>query len=160
MRRFTVLSVLLLTAAVVFAQPTKVGRDLVGIWQFSSMIAAGWNENFQFFANGKVVHNTNQMDYYKRLRSEWGTWKLSGNSITVRYTHERVLVGGKRIPERDLPDADFGYDGYKIVERALKSPRTKTFKVSGMHMQSKPYPTAMLGGRKAWKMKDDPKDYQ
>lgn len=150
---------LLLTTSLAMAQPGDAATQLAGIWQVSNEFAAGWQENYQIFANGKVVHNTNQMDPYTRLRSESGTWSLKGNKLILTYKSEHMLVGGKRIKEKDLDDGgDYGYKGYKEVDRAIKPPRVRVVTLGVLNMKAKP-PMTTINGKKFWKMKEDPKEY-
>lgn len=140
------------------SQPSSTGKQLIGIWQCSNMFAAGWQENYQFFANGKTSHNTNQMDPYTRLRSESGTWSLKGNKLTLTFTKEHLLVGGKRIKEKDLMDGDYGYKGFKEVDKTIKPPRVRVLTLGPLNMSAKP-PMTTINGKKYWKMKEDPKEY-
>jgi len=156
--RFVPVLLVILVAVAGIAQAPIRQRDLIGVWQYSKFMAAGWHETYQFFSNGKVIHSTNTMDPYTRLRSESGTWRLSGNRLTVRYTQESVLVGGTRLAEKDIMEGDFGYTGYKLTSRSIRSPRVKSFSLSGFLPHDKPYVSLKFGDKRMYRFSTDPRE--
>lgn len=130
---------------------------LVGIWQVTHEIAAGWNESLCFFGNGKVVWHANQMDPASRLRDRTGTFKVSGNTITEKFTSETYIVGGKYIPGSG-GDGDFDIQGGKLTNRRLPHAIVKNVSVGAISTKNG-YPSAIFGGRRFWKMKTDPSEY-
>ena len=73
-------------------------KDLVGIWQVSPELAAGWQKVFRFFPGGKLVINRSQFQLLNRELERRGTWKLNKNSLTLTITSLLVLQGGKIDP--------------------------------------------------------------
>ena len=152
-------AVVLLIASAALSNAAWKPSDLVGIWQTTHEIAAGWNANLCFFANGKVDEHTNQMDLDSRLRGHSGTWKLKGNTIYATYTTETVLVGGHRAKPGTTGDGEFSIIGYKIVTRPLKRAVTGVWKLGALTKRDG-YPSALIGKTRYWRMKNDPKDYE
>lgn len=150
--------VALLLPCALAAQPvTPTKSKLVGIWQCSHEMAAGWNEAFQLFANGKVIWHANQMDLQKRLISREGTWALNGSNLTVTFTSELATVGGKLIPGSG-GDGESDIQGGKDMVRKLEKPIVKTYKLSQITKREN-YPSMLFGSRRFWQMRTDPKDY-
>ncbi len=139
-------------------------RGLVGIWQVSPEIAAGWNDSYLIYPDGKIIFAYNQMDLFKRLLRREGTWTLDGAALTVVYTRERVTIGGK--VNKNAADGENGIEGGKDVWRKLAKPVSSRFTLSGIGKPQK----NRFGGAGAWsvlfdtkrfyKIKDDPKEYE
>jgi len=149
-------SLLRQTDAKVSGTPTTA--KLAGIWQRSNEIAAGWNECYAFFPRGKVIFHTNQMDPEKRLIDRTGVWTLLGNRLTVRFTKETVIVGGKLV-RGSGDDGDSDIQGGHVTSRSLKHPVMRTMVVSSI-TRDHSYPSAKFGGVRYWRMRSDAADYQ
>lgn len=151
-----------LIPALLFAGPKEdaaMTKSLVGIWQVSNLIAAGWNMCYRFFPDGKFIWHANQMDPYARLMEEEGIWYYSAGKLTLKITGELRTVGGKRLSEKEAVDGEYGYVGYKDKRTKFNPPKVRTFALSKIN-KGNPYSWITLGHTKFWKMRSDPKDYQ
>lgn len=152
------LALFLLCLAANLAQAAPTTEQLVGIWQCTHEIAAGWNETFRFFPNGTVIWNANQMDDEKRLIERRGKWSLEGNSLRVELTEETVLVGGRHARQGEANDGESMWVGSKSVKRKMAKPTIEVTPITTPKDQNG-YPSMNMFERRFWRMKADPKDY-
>jgi len=69
--------------------------NLTGIWQEDlPMIASGWATNYQFFENGKVNFNHNQMDCSDSLITESGTYTYRNGKVKIKIDSLTYIAGG------------------------------------------------------------------
>ena len=153
------LCIALVAPCVAWSQPIQpTTAKLIGIWQCTHEMAAGWNEAYQLLPGGKVIWHANQMDTQKRLISRTGTWTLTGRELRLRYSSELVTVGGKLVPGSG-GDGESEIQGGKDMVRKLAKPIVKVLKLSNFDKRNG-YPSALFGKIRYWKMRTDPNDYQ
>jgi hypothetical protein len=74
------------------------GADsLTGIWQDNEVVAAGWSNTFLFFSDGTVKFFYNQMDMRKREVSFYGSWKVSGDVLSIEIRQRQSIEGGRLV---------------------------------------------------------------
>jgi hypothetical protein len=157
-----IIIVLFLLSANLFAQKTaadkKLRPELVGVWHATPYVAAGMNDNFQFFADGTFRFNYNRMILSKRSLSYSGKWEIVRGRLILTVTEKTDVGGGKKIK------SEMSADGYEIEggERVAKkiSPPTKQTKILSAIRQDEIYKMISIGGVKYWKLSDDPKAYE
>jgi hypothetical protein len=135
--------------------------SLIGIWQASNVMGSGWAETYRFFPDGRIIHHTNQMDGESRLRAEYGTYKLAGNTLTLTLTQQTVWVGGKRVPATGSTGTDYELEGYTEKRVTLKKPETRRLTLGKIGKQgASDYLSATIGKTRYWKFEDDPTRYE
>ena len=164
MNRILSIFVSLCFAGAAFAQtPDLISRTgLVGIWQNTPYVAAGWNDSHLFYADGRAVFAFNQMDVFKRLLRREGTWTLEGSTLTVTYTRELVIVGGKI--NKNAADGEDGIEGGKDTWRTLAKPIVARFNLSSIQGPRKNQYgdgawSVLFDKKRFYKMNGDPKEY-
>lgn len=157
-----ILFVLILLNVSAFAQTktsdTELSREMVGIWQISENVAAGMNDLFRFYSDGRFSFEYNQMVWSKRNISYSGKWKIKNRKLILTTTSETVVVGGKRVK------SDMSADGYEIqggreLRRKLK-PNKIEIKNLGNLQQGELTKFITIGTTKYWRLSKNPKDYK
>ena len=154
------------------AQTRQSEIGLVGIWQVSPDIASGWSDNYQFFADGHFVFNSNQMDCAKREISYAGQWRVKGNSLSLYISQRKILEGGRFEQARGSCGSDLVLLGARLkvidvtprklltltLAEARPSPgevyNPITKKVEWRNIQH-----ILIGGTDYWKLRDNPNEY-
>lgn len=73
---------------------TLANNDLVGVWQNSPVMAAGWDDRYQFFVSGKYNYRISSMQCSSRDLGHSGYWKIDGRKIQLTKVVEEIIVGG------------------------------------------------------------------
>jgi hypothetical protein len=88
--------ILILIIAVITAY--SQGNDsLVGVWQDNEVVAAGWSNTFLFFSDGSFKFFYNQMDLRKKEISFYGSWKASGDILSLEIKQRQFIEGGRLV---------------------------------------------------------------
>lgn len=135
-------------------------KDLIGIWQDSPQVAAGWSETFQFFEDGSYVYRYSQMDCTKRLLSYAGTWKLVGeDELRMTMTSRTILEGGSEVPSSG--SCDFEIQGGHVKKIMLEDLQSVDLILSTtvIDTDNGNLRTRFFGDRQFWKHEDDPNKY-
>ncbi|MCR9173564.1 MAG: hypothetical protein NXI10_13770 [bacterium] len=91
---FKVFAFVMLTSTL-YASAQEDKFVLTGIWQENlPMIASGWSTNYQFFEDGRVNYNHNQMDCADSVITESGTYKFKNNTIKIKFDSMTLITGG------------------------------------------------------------------
>jgi len=92
MKKFII--ILYITSYLVYSQ----GSDsLIGVWQDNEVVAAGWSNTFLFFSDGTFKFFYSQMDLRKREVSFFGSWKASGDILSLDIKQRQSIDGGRLI---------------------------------------------------------------
>jgi hypothetical protein len=154
----TVVFVLLLACSAEKAN-TLTEKDIVGIWQNNPSMAAGWNDTYRFFADGKFIFSYNQMLCDKRTQSYSGTWELTSGDLILNATTQTIVEGGELVPATGSCASDYEIEGGEVKE----TPFTQTFTYSKLTVtpdkENRELPTMILDQKNFWKLKDDPEQY-
>jgi hypothetical protein len=140
-------------------------KYLIGIWQNSPEMAAGWSDNYQFFDNGTFQFNYNQMDCEKRIVYLKGDWTLDKDIVVLSIKEELIIDGGKLVESIGSCGSDSTLEGGKKKTIKLIKPQIKKIKIM---VSKKQYSSEMavvlehirLGLTDFYKLKDDPHDYE
>lgn len=157
MRIISLLALVLVLPATAASPDLK--KDLVGIWQVSPEIAAGWQKVYRFFPDGKLIINRSQFDLLNRELERHGTWKLDKNSLTITITSRKMLQGGKVDPTGGF-EGEPDIVGAKQVVVKLSKPAVTTYKLGTPTKDKSGHPKLMFGKQPVWKHRDDPTDYE
>ena len=68
--------------------------EIVGVWQNSSVMAAGWSTLYQFFPSGKYNYRVSSMQCSTRDIGHSGYWKIVGDAIQLTEISKTTIVGG------------------------------------------------------------------
>lgn len=58
------------------------------------MIASGWSTNYQFFEDGRVNYNHNQMDCGDSIITESGTYTFKKRVVKIKFDSMTLISGG------------------------------------------------------------------
>jgi hypothetical protein len=99
------------------AQKVKSNK-LVGIWQVgTAQLADAWNSNYRFFNDGTFKYMFNQYDDRGRIKEASGTYKVTGNVLTMVIKKRKELVGGDLVGgSAGFQSEEFVLDGGKMIE--------------------------------------------
>lgn len=135
-------------------------KELVGIWQDSPQVAAGWSETYQFFEDGNYIYRYSQMDCTKRLLSYSGTWELQNNNkLILTMTSRNVLEGGTVVLSSGSCDFEIEGGVVKTIELGDSSPVELGLSPTTRDKMNGDLRTKSFGDRAFWKHEDDPTKY-
>jgi hypothetical protein len=106
--------------------------DLVGLWQLGSHeVAAGYHDNYRFFADSTFIFAHTDFNWAKRELSYSGTYILKGSDLTITIRARNLQVGGHIEHENSGM-----YEGPVLVDAKeadiqLKSPLHKVYRFRG-----------------------------
>lgn len=69
-------------------------QDIIGVWQQGPIMAAGWNERFEFHNDGTLNWYSNQMFGAKRLLSYSGKWSINHNLLIFDINKIKYIKDG------------------------------------------------------------------
>jgi hypothetical protein len=134
--------------------------ELVGIWQDSPQVAAGWSETYQFFDNGKYIFRYSQMNCTKRLLSYSGTWELKGkNELVLTMTSQTVLEGGTEMPSSGSCDFEIQGGEVKTIKMGDSQSVELSLSTTERDKMNGDLRKRGFGDRSFWKHEDDPTKY-
>lgn len=157
MRLLTLLSLALVLPVSAHAPDLK--KDLIGIWQVSPELAAGWQKVYRFFPNGKLIINRSQFDLLNRELERRGTWKLDKGTLTMAITSRLMLQGGKVDPQGGF-EGEPDIVGAKEVVVKLSKPSVTSYRLGTPSKDGSGHLKLAFGKQPVWKHRDDPSDYQ
>lgn len=152
-------------ALIICINPTPShGQDdsfvLTGIWQEDlPMIASGWATNYQFFEDGRVNYNHNQMDCGDSLITESGTYKFKNGVVKIKITELTYIAGGELQKATGSCGSEYEIVGGEVQTKRYK--RTLKFKiVEAEPLEDYDYLDRILIEEVSWfRMAHDPNDY-
>jgi hypothetical protein len=153
-----------------------VGHSLAleGVWQLIPEFAAGWTDAYQFFADGRFVFHTSEMDCGTRLQSESGRWRVEDSAIVLITEERTTLEGGHFEESMGSCGSDSTLTGAKPQTSILRPPRSSRFRFrspaivqaevhsmdpKGPGMVARPAVGLSIGTTTWYKMRDDPAAY-
>ncbi len=126
--------------------------NLVGIWQDSAHMAAGWSDRYHFYPSGAFHFYPNQMTCPEQKVELAGTWALRGSQLTLTVARQVVntyqqSTGGFCI----LQDSR---------EEDLSTPLSQVFTIGARDMTpDDTYPSITLSDVPYWQFSADPASY-
>jgi hypothetical protein len=141
-------------------QPTPKPSPLIGVWQASEVMGAGWEETYRFFPNGTISHHFPQSDGISRLRAEHGSYTLKGDTLTLLIKEQTILTGGKVAPASGSTATDTELQGAIPKRVQLKQRETRTLKLGKIAKHGASGRLSVtLGKRRFYLFDRDPKNY-
>ena len=76
---------------------------LIGIWQDSPVMAAGWSNTYQFHNDGTFDYSASSMGYNDKARHRQGKWSLKKGKLSLVYLSKDVLLESKYVDPQSSP---------------------------------------------------------
>ncbi len=134
--------------------------QIIGIWQENMpMIASGWATNYQFFEDGRVNYNHNQMDCGDSLITESGTYKFKKGVVKIKINSLTYISGGELQKATGSCGSEYEIVGGEITTKKYR--RKIKFKIT----QADPLPDydyldrIVIDGVSWFRMAHNPEDY-
>lgn len=110
-------------------EPFVVNKEnLVGVWQDSGGVAAGYTNHYVFYPSGKYSFNYNQMDGCKRIAQESGQWEYNNTTDILALTVKQKTILKKVDP---LASCDWwGWEGAIWVTEPVSKETTMKYQLS------------------------------
>lgn len=135
-------------------------RSLVGVWQASKFMAAGWEAAYQFYADGRYRYNPSQMDCAARERWVQGRWRVEGSELVLVELERKVIVGGKEVKASGSCGTPTEIEGGEERIEELAPGRERRLKIEWLGEDEEVRrPHVKLGGRDFWRFAEDPEQY-
>lgn len=96
-------------------QQKYINQQIVGIWQATPNMAAGWNNRYHFFPDGRFSYVTSQMDCTTPLRQIDGTWSFKNGILAINGSLVAGWPDGEVV--KTQPNDIECRDDYKLVDR-------------------------------------------
>jgi hypothetical protein len=136
-----------------------LARQLVGVWQASKFMAAGWNESIQFFPDGTFKIHASQMDCQLRERGRSGTWQANQSQLHLVVTQRFVVVGGRLVSSKGSCGSNQMIEGGKTTTRKVTPPQRQKLALTFAKPDETKRMTLRLNGKQFWKFSSNPSDY-
>ena len=126
--------------------------NLVGIWQDSAHMAAGWSDRYHFYPSGAFHFYPNQMICPTQKVELTGTWALRGSQLTLTVTRQVVNTYQQSA------------NGFCVLQDSraedLSTPFTQVYTISPREMTpDDTYPSITLSDVPYWQFSADPASY-
>lgn len=145
---------------------TTSERKLIGIWQASPVMAAGWTDNYSFFPDRVFIFRYNQMNCSKRIISEKGTWIIKNNKLVLSKNLKEHIEGGKYVDSvASCASNKMLIDG-NIITTKINPSKTEELDISEITIEYNKnkvgynMPCITINGAQYWKARDNPEDYK
>lgn len=73
------------------------GNNLVGVWQNSPSMAAGWSDRFHFYSDGTFDYVSNSMSCDQEVRQIHGKWSYGQDSLELDVGEKLFLVSKNNV---------------------------------------------------------------
>ncbi len=142
----------------------EIFKSLIGVWQDTNIMAAGWSDAFQFFPDGRFVFNHSQMDCTKREIRYAGNWKVNKGILILLVTEREKVEGGNIVDDVICGST---IEGGHDVQLTVNPPDTYHYALNDLRLDrsvdrfGQPYQflTIRINGIQYWKFRDDPNKY-
>jgi hypothetical protein len=143
---------------------SAIKKEMIGIWQDSNYVAAGWSDAYQFYQGGKFIFNYSQMDCTKREVSYTGNWDVIDGILVLRVSNKKVIEGGQIVEDVICGSA---IEGGKITNITISPPENQRLDLSGLRRDDNidrfghaySFMTIELDGRHYWRHNKNPSEY-
>lgn len=129
-------------------------EDIVGVWQKSSVMAAGWNGRYQFFVSGKYNHRPSQMVCNSSDRGNSGYWKINNDNNVELNIIQKISVDEKQI----IPDEFGGCGTPDIIDKVSLDKVVIVDTCTGTKSNPLSLKCIALDGVEYYRFSKDPKD--
>jgi hypothetical protein len=156
-----------LTGLAASALASDVSSSLVGVWQDSPDLAAGWSDTYVFFPNGRYTFHLNTMNCEKRLLSVSGRWSIRSHDIHLVADLKVEWEGGHLEPSSG--DCASEFVDARVRTRRIDPPQISTVRLGPVAVVIVPnharpgtsqYLKVTLDWKEFWKLRDDPSEYE
>ena len=154
--------ILLFLLIIPFWGNTQKGYDLVGIWQDSPVVAAGWSDTYLFYSDGKFVFHYSQMVCDSRDVSYSGTWELRDEGkLELTIKSKTVIVGGTLVKASGSCASEYEIEGGEEKAIEVANPENLLIILSDYMIDTENHSigTILFNGVRYWGMSNDPKNY-
>jgi hypothetical protein len=143
-----------------YAAPRDTRQPLVGVWQASPSMAAGWGQTYRFFADGRFVYHASQMDCATRDVEQSGVWHWRRGRIALTITHQVWLQGGKLRPATGSCGTAQELVGARrvLIKRSRPLRKSLAYRPLRLDAQNNRL-TTQWGGTRFWKFDTDARRY-
>ncbi len=131
-------------------------KFLIGAWQDSAEVAAGYTNLYQFKEDGSFRFTPNEMICDQRGAGYSGTWELSGQQLKLSVQKEREWVGGKLEPATGSCGSKMELVEATLETRDVNPPRTISFSLMPEDPSQTGYPAVKFGETIFWRILDKP----
>ena len=139
---------------------SPINDELIGIWQRSPVMNAGWNDSFAFYGNGTFTFRFNTALCDKREKGFTGHYTLSDSTVIMVQTSKMMLEGGKLVEAKGGCVSDMEITGGSIKHVTVNPPDTVEYTMTPIHMDGDFNKlTLKIGGADYWKHREDPDAY-
>ena len=143
--------------------PNKISSSITGIWQINlPVMSVDWFETYQFFADGRFIHNKNQIDHTERINSYSGTYSISNSEIKITKLEKTIIMGGEIMG----PKSHEFIEGGEITTVKYNPSEINTFRFIpperfNLSLSESEWYTykIIINGETYFKMRNDPKDF-
>lgn len=73
------------------------GKNLVGVWQNSPSMAAGWSDRFHFYSDGTFDYVSNSMSCDQQIRQVHGKWSYGLDALELDIGEKLFLVSKNNV---------------------------------------------------------------
>lgn len=155
-------SILLFLLLIPFWGNSQKGYDLVGIWQNSPVVAAGWSDTYLFYSDGKFVFHYNQMVCDNREVSYCGTWEVKNEgNLILTIKSKTLIVGGSLVKSSGSCASEYEIEGGEEKTIEITNPESLLITLSDYTIDTENHSigTILFNGVRFWRISNDPKNY-
>jgi len=131
-------------------------KFLIGAWQDSAEVAAGYTNLYQFKEDGTFRFTPNEMICDQREAGYSGKWELSGQQLKLTVLKEREWVGGKLEPATGSCGSKMELVEAVLETKDVNPPRTMSFSLVPEEPSQGGYPAVKFGESSYWRILDKP----
>jgi hypothetical protein len=153
------LKTLLFFMALLMSQTFLQAQTIVGRWQAgSAQLSNEYNENYQFYANGTFIFNTDGEDGLTRIMKISGVYHIDRDTILFSVRNYVELSGGTlKFTGTEPGESSWKFEGNvpKQVKLSNEAEQKGTFKI----YKKQDFVILEIDGAKYYKVSDDPEKY-
>lgn len=137
-------------------QQTDWKQHLIGTWQDSFEMAAGYTNLYQFKEDGTFRFTPNEMACDRRDAGYSGKWEIDGQKLRITVLKEREWVGGKLEPATGACSSELELVEATLQTKEVNPPRSMVFTLAAAEPSRSGYPAMKLGDARYWRILDKP----
>jgi len=147
-----------------FINADELEKKLIGVWQNSPELAAGWSDTYQFFSNKNFIFNFNQMDFSKRVVKYSGKWEITNNTLVLTIQKITIIFNGQFTESEGSSASEFELINGNTIEVEIK-PVKLVYKISNIKMdEDEPEEIRKyiidIDGVRYWRFYSNPNEYK
>ncbi|MCJ7546168.1 MAG: YARHG domain-containing protein [Deltaproteobacteria bacterium] len=118
--------------------------DLVGVWQDTPIMPAGWSRRFIFYPDKKFRFIYSQMRELPEILSLFGNYEIKGNCLEINITEKVIIEHSDKSVYSSMDGFQWTDQSYKKI--VLKNSEKFNFPITSV--RKKVFTAKMLGGEK------------